>query len=213
MSGAGSNLSALLEAATAADAPFEVVLVLSNHPGARALGIAAARGVAAEAMPVTRFGGDVVTRDVAMRDRLCAAGVELVVCAGYDRLLSAPLLERFHGAILNLHPSLLPAFAGGMHAVADALAAGVKVSGATVHLLEPGATDGGAIILQEAVPVSDDDDEASLHQRIHEAEWRILPRAVALWSQGRLRLEARRVRIVAPGEAGGAPPAAWEERP
>lgn len=138
-----------------------------------------------------------------MRDRMREAGTELVVCAGYDRVLTAPVLDAYEGAILNLHPSLLPAFGGGMHAVEESLAAGVKVSGATVHFLEPGATDAGPIILQEAVPVLDDDDVESLRARIHAVEWRILPRAVSLWCEGRLQRKGRRVRILpAPAVAG-----------
>lgn len=145
---------------------------------------------------MTRFGGDLIARDTAIRDRLCDAGAELIVCAGYDRVLTAPVLDAYAGAILNLHPSLLPAFGGGMHAVEESLAAGVKVSGATVHFLEPGATDAGPIILQEAVSVHDDDDLESLSARIHAVEWRILPQAVSLWCEGRLRREGRRVRIL-----------------
>jgi phosphoribosylglycinamide formyltransferase-1 len=196
VSGAGTNLRALLEEAARPRALFSVVLVLSNRPSAPALRVALEHGVAAEAMPVARFGGDVVARDRAMRDRLRAAEVELVVCAGYDRVLSAPLLDSYEGAMINLHPSLLPAFGGGMSAVEQALAAGVKVSGATVHFLEPGATDAGPIILQEAVPVFDDDDAQTLRMRIHAAEWRILPAAVNLWCEGRLQRQGRRTRVL-----------------
>jgi phosphoribosylglycinamide formyltransferase-1 len=95
-----------------------------------------------------------------------------------------------------VHPSLLPAFAGGMHAVEDALDFGAKVSGCTVQLLEPGEPDGGPVVLQAAVPVREDDDAESLRMRIHEQEWRILPEAVALFCGGRLRREGRRVRIL-----------------
>ena len=152
---------------------------------------------------MSRFGGDVVARDTAIRDRLREAGIDLVVCAGYDRVLTAPVLDAYDGAIINLHPSLLPAFAGGLHAVEDSLAAGVKVSGATVHFLAPGATDAGPIILQEAVPVLDDDDVESLTARIHAVEWRILPQAVSLWCEGRLRREGLRVRILPPRAVAG----------
>ncbi|HEY6378321.1 MAG TPA: phosphoribosylglycinamide formyltransferase [Candidatus Dormibacteraeota bacterium] len=212
VSGAGTNLRALLEEAARPQALFRVVLVLSNRPSAPALRVALEHGVAAEAMPVARFGGDVVARDRAMQDRLRAAWVELVVCAGYDRVLSAPLLDAFEGAMLNLHPSLLPAFGGGMNAVEEALAAGVKVSGATVHLLEPGATDAGPIVLQEAVPVLDDDDEQTLLTRIHEAEWRILPAAVTLWCEGRLQRQGRRIRVL-PSRVAAAQTAELQEEP
>jgi phosphoribosylglycinamide formyltransferase-1 len=196
VSGAGTNLHALLEAAERPGFPARIVLVVSNRPSAGALGIARAHDVEAVALPVGGFGGDSAVRDLAIRDRLRAAGVRLVVCAGYDRVLDPRLLEAFPDAILNLHPSLLPAFGGGMHAVEEALAAGVKVSGCTVHLLAPGATDAGPIVLQAAVPVLEGDDAASLRARIHEQEWRLLPEAVALWCEGRLRREGDRVRIL-----------------
>ena len=185
-SGAGSNLRALLDASTDAAFPAEVAVVLSNRRDCGALEIARARGVEARSLPVADFAGDATARDAAMVEALRAAGVRLVVCAGYDRVLSDDFLAAFADAILNVHPSLLPAFAGGMHAVEDALAAGVKVSGCTVHMLAAGAVDAGPIVLQEAVPVLDGDDAESLRTRIHEAEWRILPAAVALWTTGRL---------------------------
>ena len=119
-----------------------------------------------------------------------------MVCAGYDRVIAEELIDDFTGAILNLHPSLLPAFGGGMTAVEDALDFGAKVTGCTVQFLETGAPDGGAVILQAAVPVREDDDVESLRARIHEQEWRLLPEAVRLWCTGRLRREGRRVRIL-----------------
>jgi len=169
---------------------------MSNRRSAGALDIARARGVDAVALPVGDFGGDLVARDTALRDTLLRCGVQLVVCAGYDRVLTEPVLAAFPDAILNVHPSLLPAFAGGMHAVEDALAFGAKVSGCTVQLLEPGEADGGPIVLQAAVPVHEDDDAAQLRMRIHEQEWRLLPEAVALWCSGRLQRDGRRVRIL-----------------
>ena len=170
--------------------------MVSNRPSAGALGVAREHGVPTVALPVRDFEGDAGRRDLALRDLLRDAGVGLVVCAGYDRVLADSVLEAFAGAILNIHPSLLPAFGGGMHAVADALAHGAKVTGCTVHLLEPGAPDGGAIVVQEAVAVEEDDDVDSLTRRVHEAEWRALPLAVRLWCEGRLRREGRRVRIL-----------------
>ena len=196
VSGAGTNLRALLDATDAAGYPGRVAVVISNRRSAAALDVARARGIDAVALPVGDFAGDLVARDTAIRDALLRAGVRLVVCAGYDRVLTAPVLDAFPDAILNVHPSLLPAFAGGMHAVEDALAFGAKVSGCTVQLLEPGEADGGPIVLQAAVTVHEDDDADSLRQRIHEQEWRILPQAVALWCSGRLRRDGRRVRIM-----------------
>jgi phosphoribosylglycinamide formyltransferase-1 len=196
VSGTGTNLRALLEATNQPGFPARVVVVISNRRSAGALDIARAQGIDAVALPVGEFDGDLQARDAAIRDTLLRHGARLVVCAGYDRVLTAPVLDAFADAILNVHPSLLPAFAGGMHAVEDALAFGAKVSGCTVQLLEPGEPDGGPIVLQAAVPVMEDDDADSLRQRIHEQEWRILPEAVALWCSGRLRREGRRVRIL-----------------
>jgi len=196
VSGTGTNLRALLDAAEAPDYPARIAVVISNRRSAGALDIAREHGVEATALPVGDFGGDIVKRDAAIRDALRAAGVKLVVCAGYDRVLTEPVLDAFPDAILNVHPSLLPAFAGGMHAVEDALAFGAKVSGCTVQLLEPGEADGGPVVLQAAVPVLEDDDPESLRMRIHEQEWRLLPEAVALWCSGRLRREGRRVRVL-----------------
>ncbi|MEA2671580.1 MAG: phosphoribosylglycinamide formyltransferase 1 [Chloroflexota bacterium] len=196
VSGAGTNLRALLDAAEHPGFPARITLVVSNRASAGALAIARAHGVEAVSMPVSGFGGDAAARDLAMRDRLLRGRVRLVVCAGYDRVLDHRVLEAFPDAILNLHPSLLPAFGGGMHAVEEALEAGVRVTGCTVHLLAAGAPDGGPIVLQAPVPVLDGDDAARLRARIHEQEWRLLPEAVALWCEGRLRREGRGVRIL-----------------
>jgi phosphoribosylglycinamide formyltransferase-1 len=196
VSGTGTNLRALLDAADAPEYPARVAVVISNKRSAGALEIARRRGIEAIALPVGDFGGSLEVRDAAIRDALLDAQVQLVVCAGYDRVLTAPVLDAFADAILNVHPSLLPAFAGGMHAVEDALAFGAKVSGCTVQLLEPGEPDGGPIVLQAAVEVGEDDDADTLRRRIHEQEWRILPEAVALFCSGRLRREGRRVRVL-----------------
>jgi phosphoribosylglycinamide formyltransferase-1 len=200
VSGRGTNLAALCEAATAESFPADIVLVLSNRSDVGALAVARDRGLVAEAFPVSAYDGDGRVRDRAMRDRFRNAEVELVVCAGYNRVLSDEFLGAFPDAILNVHPSLLPAFGGGMHAVEDALAYGVKLAGCTVQLLEPGIPDGGPIILQAAVPVLESDDVESLRQRIHEQEWKLVPEAVRLWCQGRIRRDGRVVRISAPPE-------------
>ena len=196
-SGAGSNLRALLDAAAAPGFPAEVVLVLSNKRQCGALDIARGRSVAALSLPVSDYDNDSEARDRAIVAALHQAGVDLVVCAGYNRVLSDSILDAFPGAILNVHPSLLPAFGGGMNAVEDALAAGVKVSGCTVHLLASGAVDCGPIVLQASVPVEDDDDAETLRNRIHAEEWRLLPDAVRLWATGRLHVAGRRVSVLA----------------
>jgi phosphoribosylglycinamide formyltransferase-1 len=195
-SGAGSNLTAVLDACDQPDFPATVVLVVSNRRSCGALDIARARGVASVSMPVRDHDNDATARDRAMVEALRAARAELVVCAGYDRVLSDDVLAAFPNAILNIHPSLLPAFGGGMTAVEDALAAGVKVTGCTVHLLATGAVDAGPIVLQAAVAVEENDDVETLRTRIHEQEWRLLPEAIALWATGRLQSDGARVRIL-----------------
>lgn len=197
VSGRGSNLEALCRAAAAPGFPARIVLAVSNRRDAGALEVAGRWGVPAEVMPVSQYGRDGLARDRAMRDRLRLSDVELVVCAGYNRILTDEFLAAFPDAILNVHPSLLPAFAGGMQAVEAALEHGVKVTGCTVQLLEPGIPDGGPIIVQRAVPVREDDDAESLRQRIHEQEWVALPEAVRLWCEGRIGREGRVVRIAA----------------
>ena len=202
VSGAGTNLDALLQSSQAPEFPARVALVISNRRSARALDVAGTWGVPAVALPQSDFRGDPVARDREIRARFEAAGVRLVVCAGYDRILSDEFLDAYPDAILNVHPSLLPAFAGGMDAIERALARGVRVSGCTVQLLERGEPDGGPIVLQAAVPVEVDDDAAALRSRIHEREWELLPRAVALWSTDRLQRDGNRVRILpAPARA------------
>lgn len=205
VSGAGTNLSTLLNHCQVPGYPAQVACVLSNRPGAPALEVARRSQVAAEAMPVSGFGGDVSVRDMAMLERLRQASVKLVVCAGYDRVLSDDFLAGFPDAILNVHPSLLPSFAGHMTAVEEALDYGVKVSGCSIQLLDTGDTDGGPIVLQAAVPVEPDDEAVSLRRRIQEQEWRLLPEAVSLWCQGRLRRDGRRIRILGATEASGVP--------
>lgn len=135
-------------------------------------------------------------RDSSLAAWLLQQGCELLVLAGYDRILTAPLIEAFPERILNLHNSLLPSFAGTMRAVEEALEYGVKITGCTVHLVDPKRVDGGPIVLQAAVRVEDDDTPDSLLERIHKEEWRILPEAVGLVASGRLRVEGRVVRSV-----------------
>lgn len=196
VSGAGTNLEALLRACKDPEYPARVALVLSNRRSARGLEVALASEIPAVALPQADFGGSAAARDRDMLERCRRAGVRLVVCAGYDRILSDEFLDAYPDAILNVHPSLLPAFGGGMDAVERALARGVRVTGCTVQLLERGEADGGPIILQAAVPVEPDDDAATLRQRIHEREWELLPRAVALWCTGRIVRDGSHVRVL-----------------
>ncbi|MBX3728032.1 MAG: phosphoribosylglycinamide formyltransferase [Candidatus Sumerlaeia bacterium] len=193
VSGRGSNLSALLDARAQGRLPEAVFrLVLSNVPGVRALEIAAAHGVATTPLDHRGFPGGRRAHDAAVRDALLAAGCEALVLAGYMRVIGPALLEAFPGRIVNIHPSLLPAFPG-LEAPRQALEAGVRVSGCTVHFVDAGV-DSGPIIVQRAVPVLDEDTPESLAARILEQEHAALVEAVDLLSRGRLVLEGRRVR-------------------
>jgi phosphoribosylglycinamide formyltransferase-1 len=178
VSGAGTNLQALL------DDGLPVVAVASNNTKARALDRAARAGVEAGAFPTVEFESR-EQRDAEMAEWLAERGVELVVLAGYMQLLTPAFLDRFPDRILNVHPSLLPSVPGA-HAVEDALAHGVKVTGATVHFVDEGV-DTGAIMLQEAVEIREYDTAETLHARIQDVEHRLLPRAVRLFLDGKLR--------------------------
>ena len=169
-SGKGSNLRNLVECG------FDVVAVATNRPTCGAALFARERGIPLGELSQKNF-ASAEERDTAMRDFFKTHGVELVVDAGYDRIHTAPLLEAFAGRIVNVHPSLLPDFAGGMDAVEKALHAGVRTAGATVHLVT-GDLDAGPILVQEAVPVLPGDTVETLRLRIHEAEYRILPQAI-----------------------------------
>lgn len=177
VSGKGTNLQALL------DAGLPIVAVASNDTKAKALDRAAKAGIEAGAFPAVEFESR-ASRDEQLAEWLTDRGVELVVLAGYMQLLTTPFLERFPGRILNVHPSLLPSFPGA-HAVEDALAHGVKVTGATVHFVDEGI-DTGPIVLQEAVVIEDGDTAETLHARIQAVEHRLLPAAVGLFLEGKL---------------------------
>jgi phosphoribosylglycinamide formyltransferase-1 len=177
ISGEGTNLQALL------DAGLPVVAVASNNTKAKGLDRAARAGIEAGAFPTVEFDSR-DRRDDEMADWLVERGADLVVLAGYMQLLTTPFLERFPGRILNVHPSLLPAFPGA-HAVEDALSHGVKITGATVHFVDEGI-DTGPIVLQEAVEIREGDTAEALHARIQQVEHRLLPEAVRLFLDGKL---------------------------
>jgi phosphoribosylglycinamide formyltransferase-1 len=200
VSGGGTNLQALLEACARPDYPAEVALVLSNVPTAGALERARKAGVPAQVVDHKAFGAR-ADFEQALGEALAAAGVEVVCLAGFMRLLSADLLGRYPGRVLNIHPSLLPAFPG-LHAQRQALERGVKVAGCTVHFVDAGM-DTGPILAQAAVPVLPGDDEASLSARILQEEHRLYPLAVKLVATGAVRLEGRRV-VTEAGAAVGA---------
>jgi phosphoribosylglycinamide formyltransferase 1 len=199
VSGGGSNLQALLEASAAADYPAEVACVVSNVPTAFALERARKAGVPALVVDHKAFGAR-PDFERALGEALRVAGVEWVCLAGFMRLLSADFLAGFPGRVLNIHPSLLPAFPG-LHAPRQALERGVKVAGCTVHFVDAG-TDSGPIIAQAAVPVLPGDDEASLSARILAEEHRLYPLAVRLAVTGKVTLEGTRTRVAAPATVG-----------
>jgi phosphoribosylglycinamide formyltransferase-1 len=160
------------------DLGFDVVAVATNRPSCGGAALARERGIPLAELPQKYF-ASTEQRDMAMRDFFERREVELVVDAGYDRIHTAPFLLAFENRILNIHPSLLPEFAGGMDAVEQALASGVKRTGATVHVVTADL-DAGPILVQEAVPILDGDTVETLRQRVHEAEYRILPEGIRL---------------------------------
>ena len=177
ISGNGSNLQALIDACAHADYPAEIVTVISNKESAYGLNRAADAGIPAHIISHRDYASREAF-DEAMHEILQRHQVEIVCLAGFMRLLSPAFVRHWQGKLLNIHPSLLPAFKGA-HAVADALAAGVKIAGCTVHLVID-EVDAGPIILQAEVPVLPGDTEETLHQRIHEQEHRIYPVALKM---------------------------------
>jgi phosphoribosylglycinamide formyltransferase-1 len=177
ISGAGSNMAALIDAAEQADAPFEVVLVLSNKAGAGGLAVAGAKGVPTAVVDHASFGKDRAAHEQAIQSVLEAHAVEVVALAGYMRLLTSFLVGRWTGRMLNIHPSLLPKYPG-LDTHARALAAGDAEAGCTVHLVAEGVDD-GPVLGQAAVPIQPDDTPAALAQRVLAAEHRLYPRALA----------------------------------
>ena len=190
-SGNGSNLQAIIDASTDPAYLPEVVVVISDRPGARALERAAAAGIPTELVP-WRGAGE---RPGFTRDLVAAAeshGVGTLILAGFVRILSPSAVERFPSGILNIHPSLLPAFPGTIHAVKQAVTHGVKLTGVTVHYVDAGV-DSGPIIYQEAVPVLADDTTAALHERIQRVEHRVYPDVIEVHAMGRLEVVGRAV--------------------
>ena len=200
-SGEGTNLQALLD--TVHGGPVEVVAVASDKPAARALARAEAAGVLARAFPLGEVAGGRPARDAAIAEWLAERGVELVVLAGYMAILDDAFLERFTGRVVNVHPSLLPAFPG-VRAIEQALAYGVKVFGVTVHFVEPGAVDSGPIILQATAELPGAREPGEVLAALRPLEHALLPRAVALIAAGAVRRDPahpRRVIVEAPAAA------------
>jgi phosphoribosylglycinamide formyltransferase-1 len=193
-SGRGSNLQAILDAIAQGRLSATVVLVAGDREEAQAVERARAAGIpTAVVSPKASSTRDAYDTEIARILR--EAGAEVVVLAGYMRIVTNRLLHAFPQRVINIHPSLLPAFPG-LHAQRQALAHGVKVSGCTAHFVDE-TVDSGAIILQAAVPVLEDDTETSLAERILAEEHRILPQALQLYAEGRLTIQGRRV-LIAP---------------
>ena len=189
ISGRGSNLQALIEAAADPAYPAEIVLVISNRPEAPGIAHAARAGIAHRAIAHSSREAFARDADAALRE----SGAELVALAGFMRILDTAFVEAWRDRLVNIHPSLLPAFPG-LHPQRQALAAGVRFSGCTVHFVRA-EVDTGPIIAQAVVPVHEGDDEELLSERILAAEHRIYPLAVRLFAEGRLRILGNTVAI------------------
>jgi phosphoribosylglycinamide formyltransferase-1 len=192
ISGRGSNMAALIEAARQKDYPAEIALVVSNRTEAGGLDKAKASGIPTVVIESQPFGKDRAAFEKALEAALGQYGIELICLGGFMRLFTADFVQRWYGKMLNIHPSLLPSFPG-LDPHGQALNAGVKISGATVHFVIP-KTDAGPIVMQGAVPVRDDDTVETLSARILEVEHRIYPEALRLLASGRLKLEGERCR-------------------
>jgi len=207
LSGRGSNLEALIQARDAGRLPAEFAAVISNRPEAGGLAVAAGAGIATEVLD-HRVYPDRTAYDDALAQAIDRHAPDWVVLAGFMRILTDDFVNRYAGRLINIHPSLLPAFPG-LHTHRQALTEGVRVHGCTVHFVTP-KLDHGPIIAQAAVPVLAGDDEASLSARVLRVEHAIYPQAMRWLVEGRVRLEAGRVqlsldeadsgRLVAPAE-------------
>lgn len=200
ISGRGSNMAALIEAARASDFPAEIAVVIANRADAAGLEKAKAGGIETIVIESKPFGRDRAAFEQALEAVLDDRRIELICLAGFMRLFTAEFVLRWYGRMLNIHPSLLPSFPG-LDPHGQALKAGVKISGATVHFVIP-ETDAGPIVMQGAVVVRDDDTAETLSARILEIEHRIYPEALRLLASGRLTLEGELCRTA--GKAGHA---------
>jgi phosphoribosylglycinamide formyltransferase-1 len=206
VSGEGSNLQAILDQLHGREG-IEVVAVASNNPQARGLERARAAGVETGVFAAEEHGGR-EARDRALGDWLEERRVDLVVLAGFMELFSPPFVRRFEGRLINVHPSLLPAFAG-VRAIEQAVEYGVRVSGVTVHFVDEGV-DSGPIILQEAFELPYHRGVEGIEAKVHEIEHELLPRAIRLLARGAVRRDPehpRRVLIDEEGEGGAGGPA------
>ncbi|MFN3659180.1 MAG: phosphoribosylglycinamide formyltransferase [Pseudolabrys sp.] len=193
ISGRGSNMAALIEAAGDRNYPAEIVLVLSNRSDAGGLATAQKAGIATEFVDHKTFGKDRAAFEAALQAALEKHRIDIVCLAGFMRILGADFVGRWDGRMLNIHPALLPSFKG-LDTHRRALEAGVKLHGATVHLVVP-EMDSGPIVAQGAVAVHDDDTEETLAARVIKVEHRLYPLALKLLAEGRVRVVAGRCRL------------------
>lgn len=200
ISGRGSNMAALIDAARAPDYPAEIALVLSNRADAAGLARAAEAGIPTATVESRAFKGDREGFERAMQAEIISHDIALVALAGFLRVLTPWFVTQWEGRMLNIHPALLPSFPG-LDTHARALAAGVRLHGCTVHLVSAGV-DEGPILAQAAVPVLAGDTEAALAARVLEQEHRLFPAALAWLAAGQVRLEGQVARIAAPDAAG-----------
>src|SRR6266851_8966973 len=201
ISGRGSNMAALIKAAREEDFPAEVAVVISNRADAGGLEKARASGVPTVTIETKAFSKDRSAFEAVLQSALDQHGIDLICLAGFMRLFTAEFVRRWYGRMLNIHPSLLPSFPG-LDPHGQALKAGVKISGATVHFVIP-ETDAGPIVMQGAVTVADDDTAQTLAARILAIEHRIYPEALRLLASGKVRLEGDLCRISGIAGAGG----------
>ena len=194
ISGRGSNMEALIAARDAGTLPVEIVAVISNRPDASGLETAERSGITAHYIDHRAF-SERDAFDAALAECIDGFAPDLVVLAGFMRILGDPFVRHYAGRMMNIHPSLLPSFPG-LHTHRRALDEGVRVHGCTVHFVTP-ALDHGPVIIQAAVPVLDSDDEATLAARVLGHEHRVYPQAVRWFAEGRLRVENGRVRLAA----------------
>jgi phosphoribosylglycinamide formyltransferase 1 len=187
ISGRGSNMAALIQAASAADFPAEVAVVISNRADAGGLEKARVCGVPTLTIESGPFGGDRAAFEAVLQSALDQHRIDLICLGGFMRLFTAEFVQRWYGRMLNVHPSLLPSFPG-LDPQGQALRAGVKISGATVHFVIP-ETDAGPILMQGAVAVRDDDTPETLATRILAIEHRIYPAALRRLASGQIQLE------------------------
>ena len=192
-SGRGSNLQSIMDHIAAGDLPLDIAVVISDHRDAKALERAQAAGIPTVAVERKDCTGK-AEFEQRIHQALVDAGVELVVLAGFMRILSADFVNKWPCKIVNIHPALLPSFKG-LDAQGQAVDYGVKFSGCTVHFVDAG-TDTGPIILQKVVPVLDDDTEETLAARILEQEHIAFPEALKLWADGKLVVNGRKVKVL-----------------